>query len=234
MPPSISVVMPVFNGADVLDAALRSVAAQTFADWEIVAVDDRSSDGSHDVLTAWAERDPRVHVIRFQENCGVSAARNAAIVRAQGRFVTYLDHDDEYYSDYLANVARLGDKADVLMFGYDFVYDDGPIGDRPPSWNPRLVRQSFFVQCIATPLGVAHRRQLWEKVGGFNEAWCQEDADLWRRMARAGAEFIFLPLKSGRYHVRCDSASRVPHITSRQRERFLENRRRAAAVLGRE
>ena len=74
-----------------------------------------------------------------------------------------------------------------------------------------------------TPLGVAHRRELWQKVGGFNEAWCEEDSDLWRRMARAGAKFAFLPLESGRYHVRPDSASRMPHITPRQRAMFLEN-----------
>ena len=79
---------------------------------------------------------------------------------------------------------------------------------------------------IVTPLGVAHRRELWQKVGGFNEAWCEEDSDLWRRMARVGAEFAYLPLKSGRYHVRADSASRRPHITPRQREMFLENWRK--------
>ena len=84
---------------------------------------------------------------------------------------------------------------------------------------------------VVTPLGVAHRRELWEKVGGFNEAWCEEDSDLWRRMARAGAEFAFLPLKSGRYHV-AGTARRVPHITRRQREMFLENWRAGRPIYG--
>ena len=77
---------------------------------------------------------------------GVSAARNVAIQNARGPMVSYLDQDDEYYPDYLANVARLRDKADVLVFGYDFVYEDGPAGERPPSWDPGRVRQFLFVQ----------------------------------------------------------------------------------------
>ena len=173
-------------------------------------MDDGSSDGSAHVLRASAGKDRRIRVICCEENHGVSAARNIAIQNAPGRFITYLDHDDEYYPDYLATVVRLGDAADVLMFGYDFAYEDGPVGNRPPSWDPGLVRELLFVQHIATPLGVAHRREFSEKTGGFNEAWCEKDSDFWRRLARAGARFTFVPLKSGLYHVRRDSASRMP------------------------
>ncbi len=187
--PLISIVMPVYNGAVTLDRALRFVVAQTFRDWEVVAVDDASTDASANILERWAAKDGRVRLIRLDENRGVSAARNSAIQNAPGPLVTYLDQDDEYYPDYLANVARLYDKADVLVFGYDFVYDDGPAGGRLPSWEPGAVRQFLFAEAIVTPLGVAHRRELWQKVGGFNEAWCEEDSDLWRRMARAGAKF---------------------------------------------
>ena len=221
--PLISVVMPVYNGASTLGRALRSVASQTFRDWEVVAVDDGSNDGSADILRRWAAEDRRIRVFRLDNNRGVSAARNFAIQNVRGSLITYLDQDDEYYPDYLASVAHFRDKADVLVFGYDFVYENGPAGERPPSWEPGLVRQLLFAEAIVTPLGVAHRRELWKKAGGFNEAWCEEDSDLWRRMARTGAEFAFLPLKSGRYHVRADSASRMPHITRQQREMFLEN-----------
>ena len=75
-------------------------------------------------------------------------------------------------------------------------------------------------------------RALWRKVGGFNEAWCEEDTDLWRRMLRAGAEFDFLPLKSGRCHLRPDSFSRTRPITRRQRGFFLENWRRGRPIYG--
>ncbi len=143
---------------------------------------------------------------------------------AGGSVVCYLDHDDEYYPHYLELVARNSDRGDVLVFGYDFVYEDAHAGRRPPTWNPARLRQHFFVDAIVTPLGVAHRRQLWQKVGGFNELVSGiEDWDFWKRMARAGAEFLFIPLKIGLYHVRADSISRMPRITRRQREMYLEN-----------
>ena len=163
MPASISVVMPVYKGALLVDRAIRSVLRQTSPDWEIIAVDDGSSDNSAEAIKTWADKDRRIHWIRREENRGVSAARNVAIQSACGRFITYLDQDDEYYPDYLANIGRLGDAADVLMFGYDFAYEDGPVGNRPPSWDPGRVRELLFVQHIATPLGVAHRRECWRR-----------------------------------------------------------------------
>jgi glycosyltransferase involved in cell wall biosynthesis len=223
VPPVLSVILPVYNGTATLDRALRSVQTQTFADWELVAVDDGSTDASHELLQRWAATDGRIRVARLEENSGVSAARNAAIRLARGRFVTYLDRDDEYYHDYLAQVARHCDQADVLMFAYDLIYDGGPASGRRESWDPSPVRQNLFIDNITIPLGVAHRRELWERVGGFNEMWCVEDWDFWKRLTRSGAKFTYLSLKSGCYHVRPTSGSRIPHLTRRQRETFVAN-----------
>ena len=143
--------------------------------------------------------------------------------------VCYLDRDDEYFPDYLESVMRHRDKGDVLLFGYDFVYEDGAAGSRPLNWDPGRVRQFLFVQPIVTPLGVAHRRELWRKVGGFDELLSRdEDWDFWKRMAR-GAEFAFLPLQSGRYHVRANQRqSHAPHQPAAAREVPGELAQRAA------
>ncbi len=230
--------MPVFNGAALVDRSIRSVAAQTFPEWELIAVDDGSSDLSHDVLRGWAERDPRIRVIRLAENSGLSAARNAALRTAGGQMIAYLDHDDEYFADYLELVMRHRDKGNVLVFGYDIVHEDSegphpdplPKGDaslstgRVESWDPWPAGKDLFATNPVVPLGIAHRRNLVEKVGCFNEVlWREEDWDYWKRLARVGAEFAFLPLKSGRYHVRRDSLSRVPHLTARQRMTVAAN-----------
>jgi glycosyltransferase involved in cell wall biosynthesis len=103
--------MPVYNGEATLDRALKSVRAQTDEDWEIVAVDDGSTDGSGEILRRWAAEDCRIRVVRLGENQGVSAARNAALRAAKGEFVVYLDRDDEFYPDYLANVRRHAGKS---------------------------------------------------------------------------------------------------------------------------
>jgi glycosyltransferase involved in cell wall biosynthesis len=230
--PLISVVMPVHSGAATLDRALQSVVAQTFRDWEVLAVDDASTDESSNILRRWAAEDGRIRLFRLDENRGASASRNVAIQNARGPMVSYLDHDDEYYPNYLELVARHRDKGDVLVFGYDFVYEDRPAGSRPESWDPGSVRQFLFVQPIVTPLGVAHRRELWQRAGGFNELVSGiEDWDFWKRLARAGAEFAFLPLKSGLYHVRADSISRMPRLTRRQKEKYLENWRKGRSIF---
>ena len=82
--PLISVVVPVHNGAATLDRALRSVVGQTFPDWELLAVDDGSSDESASIVGRWAATDGRIRLIRLDENRGVSAARNVAIENAAG------------------------------------------------------------------------------------------------------------------------------------------------------
>ncbi len=142
MSPAISVIMPVHDGEFTLDRAIRSVIAQQFADWEIVAVDDGSSDDTPGILQRWSAADCRIHFSRFEENRGVAAARNAAIeTLAQGEMIAFLDRDDEYYPSYLNDVQRLADRADMLVFGYDYVYEDGPAQGRLPAWNPAARRQ---------------------------------------------------------------------------------------------
>lgn len=122
---------------------------------------------------------------------------------------------------------------DVLVFAYDIVTPDGSADAPVRTWEPVMARREFFAQHIAVPLGVAHRRHWIEKVGGFNElSWWEEDTDLWRRFARAGADFAFVPVKSGRYYVYADSGSRAPRLTRRQRETFEANRLAGRPLYG--
>ncbi len=107
---------------------------------------------------------------------------------ALGTMITYLDGNDEYYPDYLEQVARLGEQGDVLIFGYDYIKQaDGEIPEFG-TWSSIPNRHLLFLDCPAIPLGVAHRRALWEQVGGFDEnLWQAEHWDFLRRLARHGA-----------------------------------------------
>jgi glycosyltransferase involved in cell wall biosynthesis len=213
--PYISVVMPVFNGTRFLDRSVRSVLSQSFHDWELVAVDDCSADGSYESLCCYAASDSRVRPLRLATNSGPSAARNLALRHCRDQMIAYLDCDDEYYPGYLDWVHRCRSKADVLVFAYDAVDDDGVLL-RPGevrTWNPAMVRSILLHRNVACPLGVAHRRDLLEKVGLFDETISiLEDWDLWRRFALTGAEFVYLPIKSGLYHIRGDSLSRTERV----------------------
>lgn len=211
--------MPVYNGVGTVARAITSLKRQGLTAWELLAVDDGSTDGSLELLEALGKADRRIRVLRTDENLGASAARNVGLRSATGQMIAYLDCDDEFYPEYLDNVDRLGAKGDVLVFGYDYV--DERIGPAAPvrTWDPTPYRHLLFMRNFATPLGIAHRRGL--NLQGFDEdLWCLEDWDLWKRLARAGAEFLFLPMRSGLYHIRPGSLSRAPRITARQRSAY--------------
>ena len=98
--PLVSVVIPVRNRPRVVASALQSVSAQTLEDWELVVVDDGSTDETPQVLAQWAARDKRIRVVT-QDWAGVSAARNRGLKQARGRYVAFLDSDNRWRPDFL-------------------------------------------------------------------------------------------------------------------------------------
>src|SRR5262247_778662 len=92
--PTISVILPVYNRAGTVGSAIRSVLQQDFANFELIVVDDGSTDGSADVVETF--RDPRVKLIRQTSNAGGNAARNRGIDAARAPLIAFLDSDDEY------------------------------------------------------------------------------------------------------------------------------------------
>jgi glycosyltransferase involved in cell wall biosynthesis len=92
--PLVTVLMTVYNAGRYLDAAIASIAAQTFRDWEFVIVDDASTDGSPEVAEAWAKRDSRIRVIRNAVNKGQTPCLNQGLREARGRWIARQDADD--------------------------------------------------------------------------------------------------------------------------------------------
>lgn len=104
--PLVSVIIPVFNREKALATALRSVADQSFPDWEVIVVDDCSSDNSAEVALRIGQQG-KVRVIRHENNLGSSAARNTGILAARGRFVSFLDSDDSWHPEKLRRQVEL-------------------------------------------------------------------------------------------------------------------------------
>lgn len=98
--PTVSVVMPAYNGAALIGATLASLQAQTFTDFEVIVVDDHSTDDTLAVARAWP--DPRIRVIQTPANGGPVKARNHGVAQARGRYIAGLDHDDLCHPDRLA------------------------------------------------------------------------------------------------------------------------------------
>ena len=115
----ISVIIPVYNVEKYLGKCLESVKNQTISDWELIAVDDGSSDKSADILRQYAGRDARIKVIT-QSNSGVSAARNAGLEAAKGDFVCFIDSDDFIHPQMLELLLNAAEKenADVAIASF--------------------------------------------------------------------------------------------------------------------
>lgn len=116
---TVSIVFPVYNKSEHLPTTLHSLLLQTYRDFELIAVDDGSTDGSGDFLDRLAKTDTRVKVIR-QPNAGVSAARNAALDRASGDYVVFADADDTVCPDWLEVLAKEAETsgADIVVSGF--------------------------------------------------------------------------------------------------------------------
>lgn len=90
----VSIITPSYNSANYISETIRSVLAQTFCDWEMIIVDDCSSDDSVEIIELFVSHDPRIKLIRLFENVGAAKARNLAIEAATGRYIAFLDSDD--------------------------------------------------------------------------------------------------------------------------------------------
>lgn len=132
--PDTSVVIPVYNSESWLDDCLSSVLAQTGVSLEVICVDDGSTDASRRVLERYAAVDPRVRIVE-QQNAGQSVARNAGLAAARGRYLAYLDSDDFWRENGLAELVAEADadQLDVLLFDA-VAFRDGEIEGKTWSW----------------------------------------------------------------------------------------------------
>ncbi len=128
----VSVIIPAYNAQHSLSVAVESVLRQRFSDWELILVDDGSTDTTPDLCDAFAAKDSRVRVIH-KSNGGVSAARNDALDAARGEWIAFLDADDLYEEAYIASLldaARLSG-ADSAACGFTYVWPNGREIDAP-------------------------------------------------------------------------------------------------------
>ncbi len=121
--PLVSVIMPVYNGERFVSEAIDSVRNQTYSDFELIIVDDGSQDKSAEIVTTHQAADDRI-VFLQQSSAGVSAARNAAIQKARGQWIFFIDCDDVYYPTYLERMLQVSQEtgADYVCCSYDTGY----------------------------------------------------------------------------------------------------------------
>ena len=191
--PKVSVYTPTYNYGRFLGEAIQSVLGQTFQDWELIVVDDGSTDDTREVVDAFA--DSRIHYV-YQQNRGNPAARNVALRLAKGEYIAFLDADDLWFPEKLQKqVAQLDGLASTvgLVYGdvYLFNHEDGAIicrflrGRRPPRgrvFDELLDTDGWFI----SDTGSLIRREVFQRVGLYDESLLTyEDWEMWVRIASA-------------------------------------------------
>jgi glycosyltransferase involved in cell wall biosynthesis len=195
-PPLFSVVIPTHNRADRILRALSSVVAQKFDDYEIIVVDDGSTDGTAAVLATL--RSSRLRVLRNEKNAGVSASRNRGVAAASGEFIAFLDDDDEFRPETLGalHARYVADPSLQFAWGVRVIHEQAEAGRtiaiRTDNWSnfPERLRGSDFLPLallIATSSAFSIRRALFEQLGGFDTGLVvSEDRDLFVSLAEGG------------------------------------------------
>jgi glycosyltransferase involved in cell wall biosynthesis len=193
--PAISIVIPLFDQGATVERAITSVLRQTFTDWELVVVDDGSTDRGAEVVARFA--DPRISMVR-QTNQGVSAARNHGIRRSVSPVVAFLDADDHWASDHLENLSQLiGEfpSASVYAAAYQLVSEDGRSRRvrLRAGMPPRALMADYFLEAasLEPPIqtsGVAVRKPALDAIGGFpTGVRTGQDLITWSRLLCRGA-----------------------------------------------
>lgn len=220
----ITVIIPVYNGQRFLKAAIDSVLAQTLGDWELIVVDDGSTDATPRILAEY--QDPRIVKIR-KDNGGESSARNAGLNRATGEYVAFLDADDLYLPNALADLSRFLEQHPE----YDVVYSNGYISDedgrtlaqlsdvRPGLYTGNVLEHLLTINLVITQGCTCTRRSVIDrqKIRFDENMVIGPDGDFWIQVARF-APFGYLDALTCVYRVHQTSIQRTSGQARRNRD----------------
>lgn len=186
--PAVTVIIPSYNYANFLTESVESVLGQTFSDFELIIVDDGSTDDTAEIVKKYL-CDPRIHYI-YQENRGLSAARNAGIMRARGYYIALLDADDAWLPWKLERQVNVmeeqGPEVALVYCFFEFVDEKSEVlevVDRPILKDPSFNDLMHTNWVLGSGSSVLIRKSVFDRVGYFDEEMKSlEDLNMWLRI----------------------------------------------------
>ncbi|OQX91514.1 MAG: hypothetical protein B6D58_07700 [candidate division Zixibacteria bacterium 4484_95] len=206
--PLVSVITPLYNSEKYIGETIESVIGQTYHNWEMVIVDDCSTDSSADIVEKYSKKDPRIRLIKCEKNFGGPARpRNIGIKNAKGEYIAFLDSDDRWYPEKLFSVKRIFElypdvdivyhaELEVSLDGRKKILDYGQV--KEPAYEDLLFRGNKLLTSATVV-----RRDVAIEVGGFSKNMdfnSVEDYDFWLKLARLGSKFYYLNHVLGEYY----------------------------------
>jgi len=239
MRPRVSIVMPCYNAERHLPVSVGSVLAQSFQDWELIAIDDGSQDGTR----AWfeAQHDPRIHIVT-QANLGVSAARNRGLTLCKGEYIGFLDSDDTWDREFLSTLlAELDEYPDAVLAycGWQNLGLPGMRGQPfiPPDYEGPDKTRLLLESCRWPIHACLTRQSAVQQVGGFDpELKIGEDFLFWMEVGQLG-QLRRVPKVLAFYHHHGDGQATQDRgwaaiDTLRAKQKFLAHHPGVAQRLG--
>jgi glycosyltransferase involved in cell wall biosynthesis len=229
--PLVSVIIPCFNRSRELERALRSVGRQTFSDFEVVVGDDASTEDLAAAVDAVG--DPRVRIQRREVNGGISAGRNVAIAAARGRYLSFLDSDDEWLPHHLDTQVRamrqLGRPVVGVTTAFEMRYPDGRRDTRVPAAHTDLAARIARGVDLSAGSTMLVEASVFAEVGPWPEDIPRnEDYDWFLRLAEKGLDLAVVPEVTVVIHA--DDRAPLDLDRSRASHRILLDRHRDALI----
>ena len=224
--PFVSIIIPTYNRAKFIDKVLKSVFDQTFKNWEIVLVDNYSTDGTDNILLKY--QDSRVKHIKIERSGIIAKSRNAGIKVARGEWIAFLDSDDWWTRDKLEICTQnIDENVDFIYHDLEIVNDKPGFYFKRKKYFGRQLKQPVFADLLTSHItkgnaignsSVIVRKSILAKVGGIIEnknIVASEDFNTWLRIAKITDKFKYLKKKLGYYLIHDGSIQKrdlsIPH-----------------------
>jgi len=203
----VTVVTPLYNCSEFMWGTIESVINQAFPDWEMIMVDDCSTDSTLEIAESYARRDSRIKVIRLSENSGAAVARNTAIERATGRYIAFLDSDDRWYPQKLERQLAFMEREDVHFSyaAYEKVDPEGNVVAKlrvPEKVGYHDLLKVCTIGCLTAMYDTKHLGKVYMPL-----IRKRQDLGLWLRILKKVPYAYGVQEVLGQYQLRAESIS---------------------------
>ncbi|MES2224753.1 MAG: glycosyltransferase [Patescibacteria group bacterium] len=192
--PLISIILPTYNGAQFIGAAIKSVLSQTYTQWELLVISDGSTDNTEDVVAQFTSKDSRISYMFNEQNLGIQKTLNKGISIARGKYIARLDDDDRWIdaSKLAMQVTHLEAYPECVLVGTDAIVMNGAgvaLSKNIMPKSDKTIRAKMLSKNCFLHATVVFRKSAIDNVGGYSESSSTlhaEDYDLWLRLGTQG------------------------------------------------